>query len=99
MWGTAASVSTLLTVVGRPNAPACAGNGGLMRGFPRLPSRALSIAVSSPQMYAPAPRCTTMSMSTPLPKMFLPAALLAYASRSASSSTGKTSVNSPRTKM
>ena len=53
--GTAAMVSRLLTVLGQPNAPAWAGKGGFSRGSPRLPSRELSIAVSSPQMYAPAP--------------------------------------------
>ena len=36
--------------------PATAGKGGLMRGQPRLPSRDSSKPVSSPQMYAPAPR-------------------------------------------
>ena len=56
--GTTAMVSTLFTVVGQPNAPHCAGNGGLRRGSPRLPSSELSSAVSSPQMYAPAPVCT-----------------------------------------
>ena len=54
--GTAARVSTLLIVVGIPNTPAAAGNGGLMRGLPRLPSIEFIRAVSSPQMYAPAPR-------------------------------------------
>src|SRR3954470_16631908 len=58
MCGTAASVSTLLMVVGWPNRPATAGNGGLMRGLPRRPSMEFIRAVSSPQMYAPAPRCT-----------------------------------------
>ncbi len=33
-----------------------AGNGGFVRGWPRLPSSDSSSAVSSPQMYAPAPR-------------------------------------------
>ena len=56
--GTIAIVSTLFTVVGQPNAPDCAGNGGLSRGSPRRPSSELSSAVSSPQMYAPAPVCT-----------------------------------------
>src|SRR5205809_414406 len=56
--GTQQSVSTLLMTVGRANAPAIAGNGGLLRGQPRLPSSASSKPVSSPQMYAPAPRCT-----------------------------------------
>ena len=41
-----------------PKAPAFAGNGGFMRGSPRLPSSESSSAVSSPQMYAPAPECT-----------------------------------------
>ena len=50
MCGTAASVSTLLTVVGSANTPACAGNGGLIRGLPRLPSIEFISAVSSPQM-------------------------------------------------
>src|SRR5690348_18470300 len=56
MCGTAASVSTLLIVVGFPNTPATAGKGGLIRGLPRLPSIEFISAVSSPQMYAPAPR-------------------------------------------
>ena len=53
--GTAAIVSRLFTVVGQPKAPALAGKGGFMRGSPRRPSSELSIDVSSPQMYAPAP--------------------------------------------
>ncbi len=61
MYGTVASVSTLLSSVGFLNAPATAGNGGLAVGWPRLPLSELRSAVSSPQMYAPAPRCTTMS--------------------------------------
>ena len=61
MCGTAASVSTLLIVVGWPNTPATAGNGGLMRGLPRRPSSEFISAVSSPQMYAPAPLCTWTS--------------------------------------
>ena len=36
--------------VGQPNAPSTAGNGGLMRGWPRLPSSDSSRPVSSPQM-------------------------------------------------
>src|SRR6188472_3216625 len=58
MCGTQQSVSTLLMTVGRANAPAIAGNGGLLRGQPRLPSSASSNPVSSPQIYAPAPRWT-----------------------------------------
>ena len=37
-----------------------AGNGGFVRGWPRLPSSDSSSAVSSPQMYAPAPRWRTI---------------------------------------
>src|SRR3954471_15625120 len=58
MCGTQQSVSTLLMTVGRANAPAIAGNGGLLRGQPRFPSSDSSNPVSSPQMYAPAPRWT-----------------------------------------
>jgi hypothetical protein len=43
-------VSTLLTMVGWPKRPRTAGNGGFMRGQPRLPSSELSSEVSSPQM-------------------------------------------------
>ena len=50
MCGMLESVSTLLTTVGFWNRPWVAGNGGLMRGRPRLPSRDSSRAVSSPQM-------------------------------------------------
>ncbi|MDT7585426.1 MAG: NADH-quinone oxidoreductase subunit, partial [Pseudonocardiales bacterium] len=39
----------------RPPFPAVAGNGGFSRGCPRRPSSESSSAVSSPQMYAPAP--------------------------------------------
>ena len=41
MCGTQQSVSTLLTTVGLRNAPSIAGNGGLIRGQPRLPFEAL----------------------------------------------------------
>ena len=37
MVGTTASVSTFVTVVGHPNTPTLAGNGGFKRGFPVLP--------------------------------------------------------------
>ena len=47
---TLTSVSTLLTTVGLPNRPTSTGNGGLLRGSPRLPSIELNSAVSSPQM-------------------------------------------------
>jgi hypothetical protein len=96
MCGAAASVSTLLMVVGMPNRPDCAGNGGLIRGLPRFPSIEFIIAVSSPQMYAPAPRCSTRSMRVPLPKTLAPSAPLAYASSTARVITVQGSVNSPR---
>src|SRR5579862_8180012 len=53
--GATAIDSTLFTVVGQPYTPTFAGNGGFSRGRPFLPSRLSSSAVSSPQMYAPAP--------------------------------------------
>jgi hypothetical protein len=48
--GIDASVSVLLIVVGLPYRPKLAGNGGLKRGWPFLPSIDSSRAVSSPQM-------------------------------------------------
>ena len=48
--GTQAIVSTLLTIVGHENSPTTAGNGGLRRGCPALPSIDSIMAVSSPQM-------------------------------------------------
>ena len=60
-------VSTLFTTVGAPNNPTTAGKGGLRRGQPFLPSRDSSSAVSSPQMYAPAPRTWTTSSSKSFP--------------------------------
>jgi hypothetical protein len=61
--GTLAMDSTLLTTVGQAYRPATAGNGGRSRGCPRMPSSESSSAVSSPQMYAPAPACTVTSRS------------------------------------
>lgn len=55
MVGETETVSTLVTVVGHPYRPTPAGNGGFKRGLPCLPSRDSIRAVSSPQMYAPAP--------------------------------------------
>ena len=55
--GTTAIVSTLFTVVGDPYNPLFAGKGGLSLGWPFLPSKLSNNAVSSPQIYAPAPRC------------------------------------------
>ena len=43
-------VSTLLITVGWPKRPTWVGNGGLLRGSPRRPSRELMSAISSPQM-------------------------------------------------
>src|SRR5581483_11330227 len=80
MCGTAASVSTLLIVVGCANTPDTAGHGGLMRGLPRRPSIEFISAVSSPQMYAPAPRCTQTFTVFPDPIAFLPRIPSAYAS-------------------
>ena len=48
--GTLQKVSTLLMTVGLLNKPWVVGNGGLMRGKPRLPSMDSNSAVSSPQM-------------------------------------------------
>src|ERR1700721_3094787 len=71
--GTLAMVSTLLITVGQPYSPATAGNGGRSRGWPRRPSNESSSAVSSPQMYAPAPAGTTKSRAQPDPAMLRPA--------------------------
>ena len=46
----AAIVSTLFTTVGQPHNPFTAGNGGLIRGLPLLPSSDSNKAVSSPQI-------------------------------------------------
>src|SRR5204862_5206583 len=96
MCGTAARVSTLLIVVGIPNTPEAAGNGGLMRGLPRLPSIEFIRAVSSPQMYAPAPRWMYWSIRLPDPIALLPSTPFLYASAIACSITRSGSVNSPR---
>src|SRR3979411_1035991 len=53
----AISVSTLLMVVGIPNTPDTAANGGFMRGFPRRPSSEFMSAVSAPEMEGPAALC------------------------------------------
>ena len=50
MCGTVDMVSTLLTIVGAAYTPCTAGNGGLMRGMARSPSRLESSPVSSPAM-------------------------------------------------
>ena len=53
--GATATVSTFVTVVGHPYRPTLAGNGGFNLGLPCLPSKDSIKAVSSPQIYAPAP--------------------------------------------
>ena len=55
--GTAQKVSTLFRAWDIGTRPTTAGNGGLMRGMPRLPSSESSSADSSPHSYAPAPEC------------------------------------------
>src|SRR5437899_11335286 len=57
MCGTLAKVSALLITVGPPQRPTTAGNGGRIRGMPRLPSSDSISADSSPTSYAPAPPC------------------------------------------
>src|SRR5207237_2106185 len=70
--GTLASVSTLLITVGRRYRPSTAGNGGRERGMGRRPSRDSSSAVSSPQIYAPAPRKTRIRTLTDVPRQPFP---------------------------
>mmetsp|Transcript_11728 Transcript_11728/g.40812 ORF Transcript_11728/g.40812 Transcript_11728/m.40812 type:complete len:211 (+) Transcript_11728:434-1066(+) len=96
MVGATATVSTLVTVVGQPYSPTPAGNGGFRRGLPVLPSRDSIRAVSSPQMYAPAPKWTLMSKSMPLPHAFLPRKPASYASNSAFCSARRSLTYSPR---
>lgn len=77
--GATAMVSTLFTVVGQPKTPTSAGNGGFSLGLPCFPSIDSMSAVSSPQMYAPAPRCMKTSKSYPEPQAFLPSKPAWYA--------------------
>ncbi len=73
-------VSTLLTKVGLLYNPLTAGkNGGFNLGSPLLPSREFNKAVSSPHIYAPAPKCTTISRSIADPKIFFPKYPFSYA--------------------
>ena len=53
--GATATVSTFVTVEGHPYKPAPAGKGGFNLGKPFFPSILSNNAVSSPQIYAPAP--------------------------------------------
>ena len=55
-YATHAIVSMLFTTVGLRNTPSIAGKGGFIRGHARLPSRLSIRPVSSPQIYAAAPR-------------------------------------------
>ena len=64
-------VSTLLMLVGLPQRPFCAGNGGRGRGRPAQPSSDAISAVSSPQTNAPAPSTISMSKWKPRPRMFV----------------------------
>ena len=73
-------VSTLFTVVGVPYRPLLAGKGGLSLGWPFFPSKLSSRAVSSPHMYAPAPRCKNISKSQPDLAAFFPINPASYAS-------------------
>ena len=70
--GTLASVSTLLMIVGLPNKPLTAGNGGRGRGMPRRPSMLWISAVSSPHTNAPAPILITISRLKSVPRMLWP---------------------------
>ena len=87
-FGMVVIVSTLLMSVGAAYRPSIAGNGGFERGCPRSPSSDDSSAVSSPQMYAPAPRW--MTIVTP------PSRPAAFASSSAALSTSYSVEYSPR---
>merc|ERR1719163_111310 len=94
--GATETVSTLATVVGQPYRPALAGKGGFRRGLPGLPSRDSIRPVSSPQMYAPPPRCRCTSKSMPVPQAFLPMKPASYASLIAFSMIVASYTNSPR---
>src|SRR5690242_8597096 len=94
--GTQSSVSTLLMAVGFPNSPDCAGKGGLLRGSARLPSIELHSAVSSPAMYAPAPRLTSTSKAKPSPITSAPRKPRAWACATACRSRSSAAGYSPR---
>ncbi len=72
MSSTFTRVSTLFTTVGFLKRPTWVGKGGFDRGSPRKPSMELKRAVSSPQMYAPAPFRTSIRKSNASPMMFAP---------------------------
>jgi len=77
---TLANVSTLLMFEGLSVNPFSAGNGGLRRGIPRLPSSDSMSAVSSPHTNAPAPALMRSSQENPEPRMSAPRRLAAVAS-------------------
>ena len=54
--GQTATVYTFVTVVGQLKTPLLAGKGGFNLGLPGFPSKLSINPVSSPQIYAPAPR-------------------------------------------
>ena len=70
--GMLAQVSTLLIIVGLPQRPLTAGNGGRGIGMPRLPSKDCSRAVSSPHTKAPAPSRISMSNEKSVPRILSP---------------------------
>src|SRR5260370_1690709 len=78
--GTALSVSTLLIIVGHPYNPTTAGNGGLIRGYPRLPPSDSLSPHSPPHSYPPPPLSTPKSKSNPLPRLSFPQSPAAYPS-------------------
>src|SRR5580765_5309390 len=85
MVGTDAKLRVLLMGVGAPYSPKFAGEGGLKRVLPVLPSSESRSAVSSPHMSAPAARKVYRPKSLPEPCTFLPRRAAPYASVSAAS--------------
>src|SRR5690606_28856770 len=79
IFGTLAYVSTLLMLVGLPQRPLVAGNGGRTRGSPRLPSIEAIKAVYSPHTKAPAPMRTSKSKEKSVPRIFLPSKPYSFA--------------------
>ena len=62
----------MFRIVGHPNNPFTAGNGGRGCGSPLFPSIEVRRAVSSPQTNAPAPSLKSISKLKPVPNMSLP---------------------------
>ena len=89
---TLAKVSTLLMLVGLPQRPETAGNGGRFRGMPRSPMMEAMSAVSSPQTKAPAPSLILSLKAQPLPNTSSPrkprSSATAIASRSRRTASG-----------